>query len=261
MKFYCLIIFTIITSPLYTQNLFSKDLKKYSYLLAAVKTGSKDSVLGTGFIISYKNQNYLVTNYHILSGRNAITSEILNPNGFPPNELTIWFHSKKNKLIPANYLLIDNLKKAIYFTLQIDYPIYIDIAILPINLPNNVSAYIIKKENFDTSSHAWPDKELTMVGFPKGKYDKNNYPFVFTTKSLIPPYPNRIHPYVYYDLNIENGTSGSPVYFLDDNNKLKLIAINSIGLDRGSTPINARGAAIYFKYVLMAINNNIRRTK
>src|SRR5947208_1539425 len=49
----------------------------------------------TGFTINVAGKDYLITNWHVVSGRNCDTNECLDKNASIPDTLAITFHSKK----------------------------------------------------------------------------------------------------------------------------------------------------------------------
>lgn len=53
----------------------------------------------TGFIVYKANKNYLITNWHVLSGRNSITKKVLSSHGGIPNKIQIHYHDKNDLTI------------------------------------------------------------------------------------------------------------------------------------------------------------------
>jgi len=39
-------------------------------------------------------KNYLITNWHVLSGRNPSNDQPLNANGITPDQIAIWHHER-----------------------------------------------------------------------------------------------------------------------------------------------------------------------
>ena len=56
-----------------------------------------NQVLGmaTGFVVQKANDYYLITNWHVLSGRHPSSNEVLDPTGKTPDALLIWHHGKQ----------------------------------------------------------------------------------------------------------------------------------------------------------------------
>jgi len=48
--------------------------------------------ISTGFFYSENNQVYLVTNWHVLTGKNPITGKHLSVTKAEPNRIKIWQH-------------------------------------------------------------------------------------------------------------------------------------------------------------------------
>ncbi len=50
----------------------------------------------TGFIISFNNNNYLITNWHVVTGRNSETDKCMDQkNAAIPDRICVTFHSRE----------------------------------------------------------------------------------------------------------------------------------------------------------------------
>ena len=77
----------------------------------------------TGFIVNENNILYLVTNRHVVTGRNNETGECLDTNLSIPNKLKLWFpHQENNNYIWSNIdiLLFDENENKIW----LEHPTY-----------------------------------------------------------------------------------------------------------------------------------------
>src|SRR3989344_1630085 len=67
----------------------------------------------TGFVISNNNKFFLITNWHVVTGRNPETGKPINTKTAvsDPDEIIIWHHSihKLGEWIPKSEKLIDPL--------------------------------------------------------------------------------------------------------------------------------------------------------
>jgi len=56
-----------------------------------------DQVLGTatGFIVQKGSNYYLITNWHVVSGRHPETNQVQNQLGLTPDAILIWYHGKQ----------------------------------------------------------------------------------------------------------------------------------------------------------------------
>ncbi|MBS1914934.1 MAG: trypsin-like peptidase domain-containing protein [Bacteroidetes bacterium] len=260
MKYF--ILFSIlIPSICLCQNLKESDLKKYSYVLLLVDTpyNANDSFMsGTGFILRYKDSNYLVTNYHILTGKESVTDKYNFVNGKPvvPRKVIVLFKIKNTReFFQAVFSLYDKNGIPLYKTLP---PVFQsrhdDVAIMPFNFSNPyLEINVIDYSMCDTSDKKWNNEELITAGFPHLQTDSDRYAKVFKGHSITPPFTQVNHPYIYTDISIEKGASGSPIYTIDKNGTIKVIAVLSDGeIDVMGKKVNSAGP--YFKYVLKLLN-------
>jgi predicted flap endonuclease-1-like 5' DNA nuclease len=47
-------------------------------------------------------KNYLITNWHVLSGRNPSNDQPLNANGITPDQIAIWHHERGKRVRSCN---------------------------------------------------------------------------------------------------------------------------------------------------------------
>jgi hypothetical protein len=244
----------------HSQRIKIADLRKYSYRLET--TDSKYPIgsyvdNGTAFLLCLRKHLYLVTNYHLLLTRNALTGKYLVSPDFKPDTVRVYFHKKKNEMqtVGLSYSLYDSIGEPKFMTMKFDAAKYCDIAILPIEkIPDTLATYIICNAFFDsTTTKAWPHKKLVIAGFPLAKGDTDNYAQVFTAYSIAPPGGNS--PYLFYDTKMDHGASGSPIFIVNnDTGELTLIAINAEGPPIGDTHFEYGGGGIYLKYALDIIS-------
>ncbi len=88
----------------------------------------------TGFIVNYNGNVYLITNRHVVTGRNNETNECLNLNLSIPNRLNVWFPHKEND----NYVW-GNINVDLYDSeenkIWIEHPLYNEkVDVVAINL-------------------------------------------------------------------------------------------------------------------------------
>lgn len=49
----------------------------------------------TGFVVENDKKKYLVTNWHVVSGKHPVTNQITDKNGRIPDSILLWHHGKK----------------------------------------------------------------------------------------------------------------------------------------------------------------------
>ncbi len=167
----------------------------------------------TGFIIKSKTQYYLITNWHVVTGKEVGTKNFLPNINQSPNIIKISHHSNPlgNYVVKTETLTLnfDTLYRQVIFdgkladVVAIPLKDTIDISIFPVD-------YKITYEPLMLS----PTERISIVGFPEG----------FKTKGL-PIWKSGLiasetefnpdnKPIIYIDVDGIGGMSGSPVYYI-----------------------------------------------
>ena len=106
-------------------NIHSHSTKVFQIELFTKETGHPMGT-GTGFFCSYKDKIYVITNYHVLSGLNPFTGEILHPSGAVPGKIEFDFDiirdlpNDRKQHIPHRYSI--NLYNAEDERLWLEHP-------------------------------------------------------------------------------------------------------------------------------------------
>ena len=116
-------------------------LSARSLLIETTVNGNALST-ATGIIVEHNSQFYLVTNWHVLSGRDSETEQPLSPTAGIPDEIRIVHHRNNNlgSWVIKSEPLNDNQKNPIW----VEHPngMQIDIAMLPLsNIDDEVQLY------------------------------------------------------------------------------------------------------------------------
>lgn len=162
---------------------------------------------GTCFIVAYKGNKYLITNWHNLTGKEV--------SGETKNE------------IPENLIIdtkdnVDGRDKRVQISTQQPWSQFIDkngslldIAILDLTPDINANTVIYNIDEVPATTLV--EDSCYIVGFPKSyaeSKNNNRYPIVIGAKRTTHTEINKLLPnsslIIWYD-KIENGTSGSPV--------------------------------------------------
>jgi hypothetical protein len=195
-----------------------------------VKYTDDEIALGTatGFLVNYKNINFLVTNRHVLSGIDTNTGNVIHKQGAVPNLLRI-FHHCNPELTVTGYGawtlrfedLIDDNEKPCWFshpqwncTRDMDYywEKNIDIAVLPLLDTNNVGFHYVDIYSDEIIKKLPPGTQVSIVGFPLSL--SNDFFPIWKTGHIasdVTTHHNQL--YFYIDATTREGMSGSPVYF------------------------------------------------
>jgi V8-like Glu-specific endopeptidase len=169
---------------------------------------------GTGFVVQKNGQKYLITNWHMLTGRHPETGQPLSPTGAAdPTSIGIWHHDanqlgawnlKTEALIDPN----DGQKK------WLEHPSghHIDVVALPITVQSDVKVYPLDLNLSNTDLIVMPSDPVSIVGFPLGMASAGKFPIWKTghvASEIDLDYANK--PVFLIDATTKSGMSGSPV--------------------------------------------------
>jgi len=182
-----------------------------AYLLTTIiKTGKKGNA--TGFFFEDKGRLYLVTNKHVIYGKNFAT-ESAKPI---VNQITLVLHIdssdfRKNEEVVVE-LFNDDKKK----WLEHDIP-DVDVILVPLDIGDR---YVISKMNRafieDAKEFFIQFEKILVIGYPRGWYDEvNNFPII-RIGHLSSPFkvPFKGYPEMIGDAITHEGMSGSPVLIM-----------------------------------------------
>lgn len=165
--------------------------------------------LGTAFVYKKKSKLYLVSNWHILSGRNSESGRPLSNTAGIPNRIKCKLVLNKPALGWDDYtfeLLDENAEK-----MWLEHPIYassVDIAVLPIEIPNKFKSNPINNYEF-TNLRAEVAQDVFVIGFPRGINGRKELPI--WKRASIASEPGGNFPRILIDTATREGMSGSPV--------------------------------------------------
>lgn len=182
----------------------------------------------TGFQV-HSLRKYLITNWHVVSGRNFITNECLSDTCAIPDKIIVTY---KKFIADDNYewtkteiKLYDNEENPIWY----EHPKYghlVDVVAIP--LETN-SRYFTYKERFEleTEYNLVVTEPIYVVGFPIGYVIKSKEtPHAVWTSGTIASDPDlnvmindKTLPAFLIDSRTRNGQSGSPVIYYSEEGK------------------------------------------
>jgi len=183
----------------------------------------------TGFIIENKNQHYLVTNWHAITGINPLTGVPIHSQGGLPNSLVIWHHVKS---LQTNTIDWFSIKVPLYESKEInreerkwiEHPRgkQIDVVLLPLN-PTPEIIHINKQQthvhihSFDMKLASvdmipTPAMPISIIGFPLGRTAGGALPIWVTGFIASEPDVDIDNmPLLYVNATGRSGLSGAPV--------------------------------------------------
>lgn len=172
-------------------------------------------VLGTatGFITKINNTDCLITNWHVVSGRNPSTNQPSRPDGKTPNKLNILHHASAklgtwvNKI--EELFEADGTKRWLEHTNGRN----IDVVILPLsNKGNDISINHFDLNLKNTDMIATPAMPVSIIGYPLGIATGGVFPIWKTGHIASDPDLNYGNlPVFLIDATTRGGMSGSPV--------------------------------------------------
>jgi hypothetical protein len=194
-----------------------------SLLLQLSVRGSALST-ATGFIVSKDGVNYLVTNWHVLAGRNNVTGELLSPTGAEPDAVGV-IHNATGGLgrsvetveplwTPDEPDEVDRTRR---WTGHPDGS-HVDVAVLPLTQTTEVAIYPHELRHAGMPEVAIEvTTDVAVVGFPFGLTHAKK--LAIWTRGIVATefevdYDNR--PCFLIDARTRAGQSGSPVIYFHD---------------------------------------------
>lgn len=193
-------------------KIFIDPLTIRSLYLIQVK---KDKVLGTatGFVVQKGTNNYLITNWHVVAGRNPETNQIISPSGDTPDALLIWHHGKQlGSWVRNKEDLYD--EKGTQRWIEHGKKRAVDVVALPIKKVgyDDVTLYPFDLSLADTDMVPEVAMPVSIIGFPLGFTSAGFFPIWKT--GHIASEPNIDYhgePLFLIDATTRGGMSGSPV--------------------------------------------------
>jgi hypothetical protein len=164
----------------------------------------------TGFLVGHNNSPLLVTNLHVLTGKDQITGECINKNLAIPNRIEIVFHAQ-NKLWKFVTVSVDLLNDESPRWWRHPSQPEVDLAVLPIPNVTGVDYYFYNISDEGPRIKLEPMTPVTVIGFPFGE-STGGFP-IWTTGFIAsePEVPIKGLEKIYIDSRTRQGQSGSPV--------------------------------------------------
>jgi hypothetical protein len=172
--------------------------------------------------LAERAQVYLVSNWHVFSGRDADTGALMNNVGAEPDTVEVEHHSNKlvGRWIRVRYPLRDEAGRQLWM----DHPsgardnggMLVDVAALPIALPRRtfMRGFPIQTA-LDSEAHPTVGAPVSVIGFPRGfgtAKAEGSWPIWITGHiATDPDFDFNRRPVLLIDARTREGMSGSPV--------------------------------------------------
>jgi hypothetical protein len=251
-------IFLFLITNVSAQNLRNESLVNFSYIV-----NGRDSLgfitSGTGSIIHYIDKYYLITNYHVLTGKDYKTDKKFPALRDTNTSISIIFQPSKigSSFVVNIYPLFDSKGKMNFETFKFKNQI-IDISVMPIEIPDKVLNFAYEISDIDTSGTYEANRKLMIFGFPKGQFKNGWQPTELDAMSLTNSQrgPFIFDPYVFFDEAPIPGMSGAPVYSYSVDNQIKVLSIVSNTVDYEKANPLIKGRSILSKWGLYIIKKS-----
>jgi hypothetical protein len=173
----------------------------------------------TGFIYQYMGKHYLVSNWHVFSGRHTVSLQPLHRYSALPDKIRIHFPIETNIGIydTIDYPLKNELND-IFFWLVHPEKSKVDVAVLPISWSSKYAIYPINQINeskkiINFPSGLYVGQEVFILGYPRGIKSGSGLPIWKKATIAVEPYltidDSKLK--ILVDAATREGMSGSPV--------------------------------------------------
>lgn len=198
------------SSVIQKQEIFIDPLSGQSLYLILISSSNTELGMATGFVVEENKSYYLVTNWHVLSGRHPTTNELIC-NSIPDSVL-IWQHGKQlGSWILKKEKLYDKSGKKRWK----EHPSgkSVDLVALPLEaISDDIQIYPFDLSLANTDLIPEIAMPVSIIGFPLGFSGPGRFPIWKTGHIASEPdldYNNE--PLFLIDATTRGGMSGSPV--------------------------------------------------
>ncbi|MBI4135123.1 trypsin-like peptidase domain-containing protein [Candidatus Uhrbacteria bacterium] len=202
-----------------------------SPLYLNARFGDHQIAVGTGFPYEYENQLFLVTNWHVLTGRNPDTGQPLDSEtGAIPDRVRILFHDSKQLgwWRADDVLLNDENGNPMWF----QHPTLgqkIDVVAISLKCPMGLKVFPLNSNKLAEDMQLSIGQDVFILGFPLGIRAGGVFP-VWKRASIAsePALPLDDLPMILVDTATYEGMSGAPVLarswgsYLDIHNTVRM---------------------------------------
>lgn len=172
--------------------------------------GKRKMAGATSFCYFFEGNKYLVTNYHVVFGRNPYTNELLSKMGAIPNKLVFKYYDSNMNLCEKAVAIDDQTTIGLCYYLYEGKKTPCDLVVIEFD-PNIDCRCINQIPGFVPEMLVDVAAETFVIGYPKG-IDVNKLPIWKRASVASEPHLDpKDYPYFYIDTATREGMSGSPV--------------------------------------------------
>lgn len=257
MKLTAVIICLLFYINLVCAQIRDKDsLIYYSYIIHG-KNKKEFLSSGTGSILRVNKKYYLVSNYHVLTGKDHASNTKLKETADTNTSISVTFLpvKKQRPLLMMSYRLYNKNGWPNFRSYYLNGKL-LDISIMPVKIPRRAKRFALSINDIDTSGNYKNGTLLHCYGFPWGERKDDWKPTEFETKAVAvdtKDIPGR-QAFVYFDRMPVKGMSGSPIYVRDSSGTYKFLSLQSNQVRPEYGRHTVKGSSIYALYVLKLID-------
>jgi len=193
-------------APIAIDEFSVKPLYLETYLNASLTS------IATGFVVKKSGSHYLVTNWHVVTGRNPYNNQPLSAMGTAdPDTLRIWFHTQNlGNLRPQDINIIDRQGHRLWLEHRLGREV--DVVAVPFQVSPDVTIYDIDLVLADFDLMLYPSEAVSIIGFPEGLTSGGRLP-IWKTGHIASDIDIDWNgkPAFLIDATTRSGMSGSPV--------------------------------------------------
>jgi hypothetical protein len=181
------------------------------------KQGANEAKLGygTGFFYRVEGMSFLITNWHVVTGRNPDQPSMLLPGySTSPNSMAFEYAKKSDPgvlMSSVEIMLYDDAGNANWF--EFDHELLIDLVVIPLDLPTDANVAAVQDFCQTPEATLEAGLDVIIVGFPFER--SKDVPSPIWKRGLVASEPSwfvKGKPQVFLDSPGRAGMSGSPVY-------------------------------------------------
>lgn len=141
----------------------------YSFAPLHLEACYGDHTIGTatGFVYEIDDSLYLITNWHVASGRNSFTEQPMNKHSAVPNALraTFFVDGKSREWRAHDIPLVDQCGNPLWYQ-HPDHGQLVDVAVLPFTCPPGLKVHPINKLPTTSDMVVETGQDVFILGYP-----------------------------------------------------------------------------------------------
>lgn len=185
----------------------------------------KELAVATGFFYQHNGRSFLITNYHVVSGRHPETGAVLHPSGRCPDSIVLGVATDagRHEQSGAQIIKWKWLTLSLFAEAEPTKPIWkehpehgsrFDAVAIPYSGLEDIRTTAANADSLDLDKiRLYPSMEAFVLGYPRGMSGGGHLPiWKRATIATEPDFDLDGLPRFYVDTATREGMSGSPVY-------------------------------------------------